>query len=131
MTIWFDRQILLSCSVFLLFARLTATPVLHTAGHILSSANLCYARLTVRQQLVVDSPLKQEEVEVVVALCQEVSQNSCGIARSNLIRRQTEVNAFHKVPELSHQVLIKAPADGQVGQRHRSDKTGHFVINKP
>lgn len=70
----------------------------------------------------VDSPLKQEEVEVVVALCQEVSQNSCGIARSNLIGRQTEVNAFHKVPELSHQVLIKAPADGQVGQRHRSDR---------
>lgn len=60
-----------------------------------------------------DSPLEQEQVEVVVALCQEVSQNSCWVTRTDLIGRQSEVNALHKVPELSHQVLIETPGDKQ------------------
>lgn len=56
-----------------------------------------------------DSPLEQEQIEVVVALCQEVSQNSCWVARSNLIGREPKINTLHKVPELSHQVLVETP----------------------
>lgn len=68
---------------------------------------------------VLDSPLEQEEVEVVVALCQEVSQNTCWVTRSNLIGRQTEVNTFDKIPELSHQILIEAPGDRQTDRELR------------
>ena len=64
-----------------------------------------------------DSPLKQEEVQVVVALRQEVSKNSCRVTRSNLIGWQTEVKTFDKIPELSHQVLIETPGDTQT-DRH-------------
>lgn len=62
-----------------------------------------------------DSPLEQEEIEVVVALRQEVSQNTCRVTRSNLIGRQTKVNTFDKIPQLSHQILIEAPGDRQTG----------------
>lgn len=55
------------------------------------------------------SPLEEEEVDVVVALGQEVSQYARGITTPDLIRRQTEVDALHKVPELGHCVLTEAP----------------------
>lgn len=69
------------------------------------------------------SPLEEEEVEVVVALGKEVSENSSGVTRTNLIGRQTEVNTLNKVPELSNQVLIEASGGvDRERQRHRQNK---------
>lgn len=55
------------------------------------------------------SPLEEEEIDVVIALGQKVSQYACGITTADLIRRQTEVDALHKVPELGHGVLTETP----------------------
>lgn len=57
----------------------------------------------------VSLPLKQEEVDVIVALCEEVSKHSCWVATTNLVGRQPKVNTFHKIPKLSNQVLAEFP----------------------
>lgn len=57
----------------------------------------------------VPSPLKQEEVDIIVALSEEVSQHSRWVAAADLIGRQPKVHTLHKVPKLSHQVLAEFP----------------------
>lgn len=54
-------------------------------------------------------PLKQEEVDVIVALGEEVSKDSCWVATTDLVGRQPEVNTFYKVPKLGNQVLTEFP----------------------
>lgn len=54
-------------------------------------------------------PLKQEEVDIIVALGEEVSKDSCWVATTDLVGRQPKVNTFHKVPKLSNQVLAELP----------------------
>lgn len=55
------------------------------------------------------SPLKQEEVDIIVALGEEVSEHTCWVATADLIGRQAKVHTLHKVPKLSHQVLAEFP----------------------
>lgn len=59
--------------------------------------------------LTLSLPLEQEEVDVIVALGEEVSQHAGWVAAADLICRQPEVHALHKVPELSDQVLAELP----------------------
>lgn len=56
------------------------------------------------------SPLKKEEVEVVVLLSEKVSKDASGVATADLICRQSEVDALDKVPELGHKILAEHPA---------------------
>ena len=63
--------------------------------------------------------MKQEEVEVVVALGQEISQDTGGVATADLIGRQAEVDTLDEVPQLSHGVLAETPGKGVMGQRLR------------
>lgn len=65
----------------------------------------------------VNSPLKQEEVDIIVALGEEVSQNTSGITTADLIGRQPEVDALDKVPHLSDCVLAETPARGREGRQ--------------
>ncbi len=60
-----------------------------------------------------NSPLKQEEVDIIVALGEEVSQNASGITTADLIGWQSEVNALDKIPHLSDRVLAETPARGR------------------
>lgn len=55
------------------------------------------------------SPLKEKEVDVVVALGQKVAQHTGGVTTTDLIGWQTEVNALHEVPQLGHCVLAETP----------------------
>lgn len=57
-----------------------------------------------------NSPLEQEEVDVIVTLGEEVSQHPGRITTADLIGRQSKVDALDKVPHLSHDVLAEAPA---------------------
>lgn len=59
-----------------------------------------------------DSPLKQKQVDVIVALGEEVPQNTGGIAAADLIGRQPEVDALDEVPHLSDLVLAETPTGG-------------------
>lgn len=54
-------------------------------------------------------PLKKEEVDVVVALGEEVPEDARGVATADLVGGQPEVHALHEVPQLGHQVLAKFP----------------------
>lgn len=63
-----------------------------------------------------NSPLKQEEVDIIVALGEEVSQNAGGISAADLIGRQAKVDALDKIPHLSHYVLAETPTRGR-GER--------------
>lgn len=56
-----------------------------------------------------NSPLKQEEVDIIVALGEEVSQNAGGISAADLIGWQPKVDALDKIPHLSHYVLAETP----------------------
>lgn len=60
-----------------------------------------------------DSPLKQEEVDIIVALGEEVSQDAGGVTTADLIGRQPKVDALDKIPHLSHYILIETPARGR------------------
>lgn len=74
-----------------------------------------------------DSPLEQEQVQVVVALGQEVPQNPGRVTGADLVGRQAEVHTLDKVPELGHQVLVEAPGDRQAVRetgRGRESETG-------
>lgn len=62
-------------------------------------------------------PLKQEEVDIIVALGEEVSKDSRWVAATDLVGRQPKVNTFHKVPKLSDQVLAEFPK----AQKHKSE----------
>lgn len=62
-------------------------------------------------------PLKQEEVDIIVALGEEVSKDSRWVATTDLVGRQPKVNTFHKVPKLSNQVLAEFPKV----QKHKSE----------
>lgn len=57
----------------------------------------------------VPSPLKQKEVDIIVALGEEVSEHARWVAAADLIGRQPEVHTLHEVPKLSHQVLAEFP----------------------
>lgn len=54
-------------------------------------------------------PLEEEEINVIIALGQEVAQHAGGVATADLISGQTEVDALHKVPQLSNRVLTETP----------------------
>ncbi len=54
-------------------------------------------------------PLEEEEIDVVIALGEEVAQHAGGVTAADLIGRQTEVDALHKVPELGNCVLTETP----------------------
>lgn len=60
-----------------------------------------------------NSPLKQEEVDIIVALGEEVSQNAGGISAADLIGWQAKVDALDKIPHLSHYVLAETPTRGR------------------
>lgn len=55
------------------------------------------------------SPLKQEEIDVVVALGEEVSEDPRWVAAADLVGGQPEIHAFHEVPKLGDQVLAEFP----------------------
>lgn len=57
-----------------------------------------------------NSPLKQEEVDIIVALRKEVSQNTGGITTADLIGRQPKVDALDKIPHLSNSVFTETSA---------------------
>lgn len=57
----------------------------------------------------VPSPLKQKEVDIIVALGEEVSEHARWVAAADLIGRQPKVHTLHEVPKLSHQVLAEFP----------------------
>jgi len=54
-------------------------------------------------------PFKTKQVEVIVLLCQKVAQNTCRISTTNLVSRQSKVNTFSEVPQLSDSVLRETP----------------------
>lgn len=54
-------------------------------------------------------PLEEKQVEVVVVLGEEVSQDPSRVSTADLERRQAEVDTLDKVPELSYKVLIEHP----------------------
>lgn len=60
-----------------------------------------------------NSPLEQEEVDIIVALGEEVSQDTSGITTADLIGWQREVDALDEVPHLSDHVLAETPARGR------------------
>ena len=61
--------------------------------------------------------MEEEEVDVVVVLGEEVSQDTVGVATLDLVGRQSEVDALDKVPELGDGVLVEPPAGGKVSVR--------------
>lgn len=63
------------------------------------------------------SPLEEEEVDVVVALGEEVAQDSGGVATADLVGRQTKVDALHKIPQLGHCVQTEPP-ENETKQQH-------------
>lgn len=63
-----------------------------------------------------NSPLKQEEVDIIVALGEEVSQNAGGITTADLIGWQPEVDALDKIPHLSNHVLAETPTKGKTSE---------------
>lgn len=60
-----------------------------------------------------NSPLEQEEVDIIVALCEEVSQNTGGITTADLIGWQPKVDALDKIPHLSDCVLTETSMKGR------------------
>lgn len=54
-----------------------------------------------------NSPLKQEEVDIIVALREKVSQNTGGITAADLIGWKSEVDALDEIPHLSDIVLTE------------------------
>lgn len=59
-----------------------------------------------------NSPLKQEEVDIIVALCEKVSQNTGGITAADLIGWQSKVDTLDKIPHLSNFVLTETSTEG-------------------
>lgn len=57
--------------------------------------------------------MKQEEVDIIVALGEEVSQNAGGVTTADLIGRQPKVDALDKIPHLSDRVLAETPTRGK------------------
>ena len=55
------------------------------------------------------SPLEQEEVDVVVALGEEVAEDPSWVAAADLVGGQPEVHALDEVPQLRDQVLAELP----------------------
>lgn len=55
------------------------------------------------------SPLKQEKIDVVVFLREEVAKDAGGVAAADLIGREGEVDTLDKVPNLGHRVLAEHP----------------------
>ena len=62
--------------------------------------------------------MEEEEVEIVVALGEEVAQHSGRVATADLIGRQAEVDALHEVPQLGHRVQTETPEKPQGHLRH-------------
>lgn len=62
-----------------------------------------------------NSPLEQEEVDIIVALGEEVSQYTGGVTTADLIGWQAEVDALDKIPHLSDYVLAETPTGGREG----------------
>lgn len=63
-------------------------------------------------------PLEKEQVEVVVILGEEVSQDTSRVSTADLEGRQAEVNTLDKVPELSDKVLIEHPKQRRHKMNH-------------
>ena len=78
-----------------------------------------------------NSPLKQEEVEIVVALGKEVAQDAGGIPTADLIGRQPKVDTLDKVPHLGHPVLVETPVTGRAGQKHAMVHLQVVVVINP
>lgn len=64
-----------------------------------------------------NSPLKEEEVDIIVALGEKVSQNAGGITAADLIGRQSKVDALDKIPHLSHSVVTETSARRREGRQ--------------
>lgn len=56
-------------------------------------------------------PLKEEKVQVIVVLCEEVAQDSVWVATFYLVGRQAKVDTLYKVPELSNRVSVEPPVE--------------------
>lgn len=65
-------------------------------------------------------PLEEEEVQVVVILGEEVTQNAVWVATFDLVGRQAEVNTLYEVPELSNRVHVEPPVEQKMT---RSEET--------
>ena len=50
-------------------------------------------------------PFEEEEIEIVVLLGEEISQNPSGVCRPDLIGRQGKVNTLGEVPQLGWLVV--------------------------
>lgn len=53
--------------------------------------------------------MEKKQVEVVVFLGEEVSEDTSRVSTADLEGRQAEVNTLDKVPELSYKVLTEHP----------------------
>lgn len=68
-----------------------------------------FSQLEGRMHFQSDSPLKQEEVDIIVALGEKVSQDASGITAADLIGWKAKVDALDKIPHLSNRVLAETP----------------------
>ena len=53
-------------------------------------------------------PLEKNTAGKCIALCQEVTQNPCGVSTTHLVGGQTEVHAFENVHEDCWDVVDKS-----------------------
>ena len=58
-----------------------------------------------------NSPLEEEEVDIVVFLGEEVAQDAGGVGRLDLVCRQVEVHTLDEVPQRRRLVLREWSAD--------------------
>ena len=73
----------------------------------------------------VPSPLEQEEVDVVVALGEEVAEDPSRVAAADLVGGQPKVHALDEIPQLRNQVLAELP-----GRENRKVQGGMLLRNR-
>ena len=71
------------------------------------------------------SPLEQEEVDVVVALGEEVAEDPSRVAAADLVGGQPKVHALDEIPQLRNQVLAELP-----GRENRKVQGGMLLRNR-
>lgn len=64
-------------------------------------------------------PLKEEKVQVIIVLGEEVAQDAVWVATFDLVGRQAKVDALYKVPELSYRVPVEPPAEQNKTQQEK------------
>lgn len=67
--------------------------------------------------------MEEEEVQVVVILGEEVTQNAVWVATFDLVGRQAEVNTLYEVPELSNRVHVEPPVEQKMTRSEKETAT--------